>query len=224
MQIAMQIAQQNKDSDPKKAATFAQKAYDLASLLSNAQIQAQSSWLGAEAYMAQRNYTQAKAKFERCERHAASYGDFVLASDCYRQLISNAQRENDYKEAAKYGLFAADLLKKKGGATKPITQPSNSNSSNDNARWQMLSKENERLQQENGQLRQQIQSNPNLEQKLGGEKAKFADVQRQLERQKQKSKMSNRKSMQRKMKSIICLPNKPKSNFWQNVVSWLFLV
>ncbi len=186
MQIAMQIAQQNKDNDPKKAATFAQKAYDLASLLSNVQVQAQSSWLGAEAYIAQRNYTQAKAKFERCERHAASYGDFVLASDCYRQLISNAQRENDYKEAAKYGLFAADLLKKKGGGgSKTTTQPSSNNSGNDNARWQMLSKENERLQQENGQLRQQIQSNPNLEQRLGGEKAKFADAQRQLERQKQ---------------------------------------
>ncbi len=190
MQIAMQIAQQNKDGDSRKGAAYAQKAYDLASALGNQQMMAQSSWVGAEAYMALRSYPNAKAKLERCEKHAENYGDYGLASECYKQLISNAQRENDFKEAAKYGLFAADLLKKKTGGSSLKNQPSpvqnNSNNSGaDNARWQQLAKENERLQSENTQLRQRAGSASNLEEKLGGEKAKFADVQRQMERQRQ---------------------------------------
>jgi adenylate cyclase len=187
VQIALQIAQQNKDGDSKKAIAFAQKAYDLSNVLGNQQNMARASWLSAEANVSMRNYSAAKLKYERCEAHAEAYGDFALASDCYKQLISNAQRENNFKEAAKYGLFAADLLKKKGGGSKTTTTttPAAPTSSADNARWQLLSKENDRLQAENNQLRQQVGSSSNLEQKLGGEKAKFADVQRQLEKQKQ---------------------------------------
>ena len=189
MQIAIQIAQQNKDGDSRKGAAYAQKAYDLATALGNQQVMAQSSWIGAEAYMSLRSYSNAKAKFERCEKHAEAYGDYGLASECYKQLISNAQRENDFKEAAKYGLFAADLLKKKTGGSplknQPTPTPSNNNSGVDNARWQQLVKENERLQNENTQLRQKAGVANNLEEKLGGEKAKFADVQRQMERQRQ---------------------------------------
>jgi adenylate cyclase len=188
MQIAMQIAQQNKDGDTRKSVAYAQKAYDLANLLGNQQVMAQSSWIGAEGYVLLKQMATAKAKFERCEAHAEKIGDYGLVSECYKQLIALAQQKNDYKEAARVGLFAADALKRKTGGSKvaaPTPAPATNNSGADNARLQQLQKENDRLQSENNQLRQKTGAVSSLEERLGGERAKVADAQRQIEKQKQ---------------------------------------
>lgn len=170
VQIAMQIAQNNKTSDPTKAATWAQKAYDVAKELSNQGAMAQAAFVNAEAFMSAKAVGKAKPKFERAAAHAEAIGDFAMVSDCYTQLINLASRENNSKESLRLGQIAASLLKKKGGGGNAAQ------SSVPDNRYQQLAEENKALNREISNLRQQLAGNKQ------GEKAKIADAQRQLEK------------------------------------------
>ncbi len=183
VQIAMQLAQDNKSADPNKAATWAQKAYDAAQGLGNQSSMAQAAFLGAEAFTNAKGLAKAKAKYERAATHAEASGNFVMVSDCYRQLINITTRENDTKNSLRYGLLAADLLRKKGGSAASSTDNRPQSVVPDN-RYQQLAKENEALSREISNLRQQLAGNAN---KVSGERAKFADAQRQIDKVKQQA-------------------------------------
>lgn len=169
LQIAMQIAQNNKTADPNKSATWAQKAYDVAKELSNQGAMAQAAFVNAEAFMNAKAVGKAKPKFERAAAHAESVGDFVMVGDCYTQLMNFASRENNSKEALRLGQIATSLLKKKGGGNA-------AQSSVPDNRYQQVAEENKALNREISNLRQQLAGNKQ------GEKAKIADAQRQQEK------------------------------------------
>lgn len=189
VQIATQIALDNKSPDPRKATTWAEKAYVAAQAIGNQGSMAQASFIAAEAFIFQKNNGQAKAKFERAAIHAENLGDFVMVSDCYRQLINIASKDNDTKNSVRYGTLAADLLRKKGGGSSSGNRAQSGVPDN---RWEGVQKENEALQREISSLRQQMAKNSTVEQRLGGEKAKFADAQRQADKIKQEAEQQNK--------------------------------
>jgi adenylate cyclase len=180
VQIATQIAQNAKTSDPNKAATWAQKAYDAAKELGNQSAMAQAAYLGAESFMNAKAVAKAKPKFERAAAHAETIGDFTMVSDCYTQLINFASRENNPKEVMRLGQIAANLLKKKGGGGTAAQSNVPDN------RYQQLADENKALNREISNLRQQLAGN-----KLG-EKAKIADAQRQLDKVRQEAEVQSK--------------------------------
>lgn len=183
IQIAIQIAQSNKGSDPNKAATWAQKAYDAAQAVSNQAAMAQAAYLGAESFLNAKAVGKAKPKFERAAAHAESVGDFVMVSECYTQLMNFAARENNTKEVVRLGHISANLLKKKGGGGNASTSAQSSVPDN---RYQQLAEENKALNREISSLRQQFAGSKQ------GEKAKIADTQRQLEKVKQEAELQSK--------------------------------
>lgn len=184
VQIALQAAR-DFQAEPNKAATWAQKAYDAASSLGNQAVMAQAAFMGAEAFSNARASAKAKAKYERAASHAENIGDYVMISDCYRQLINIANKDNDSKAAMRYGVLAADLLRKKGGSS------AKAQSNVPDTRYQQLVKENEALSREVSNMRQQLASNSNKP-AYNGDKAKFADAMRQVDKIKQESEIQTK--------------------------------
>lgn len=184
VQIALQAAR-DFQSEPNKAATWAQKAYDAASTVGNQTAMAQAAFVGAEAFSNARASAKAKAKYERAASHAENIGDYVMISDCYRQLINIANKDNDSKAAMRYGVLAADLLRKKGGGA------SKAQSNVPDTRYQQLVRENEALSREISNMRQQLASGSNKP-AYNGDKAKFADAMRQVDKIKQESEIQTK--------------------------------
>jgi class 3 adenylate cyclase len=183
IQIAMQLAQDNKTANPNKAVIWADKAYEAAQALGNQAAMAQAAFINAEASMGAKAFAKAKAKYERAAGHAENNGDFNMVSDCYAQLINIATRENNQKEVLRYGQVAASLLKKKGGGNSS----NRAQSTVTDTRFQQLSQENAALSKEISNLRQQLGEVNKTRRDLGGDKAKFAEAQRQIEKIKQQT-------------------------------------
>lgn len=211
IQSALKVAEESKNSEPAKAADWAQKAYDVAGSTGDQDAMARASFIMGEAWTALRSFSKAKAKFERCAAHAETAGNFDLLSDCMQKLVAFSVKENDIKNMARYAQMAASLLGKKGRSASG-NRPQGSGS---DTRFQQLSQENTSLHREIDNLRQQLAGSTSNLKTLDHERAVIADAKEQAELKQQQAEIQNKEFEQKinnmsveKAKALLLLERK----------------
>ncbi len=182
MKLCYALSQQyNKAKDGVKTSEYALKAYNLALGLNNVAMKAYSAYMNGEGFLLRKSFLDANVRYGLALKHAKEAGEAGIQIDCLVKLADVASKNSNPAEAFKRANEAIDLLKKKNGAGSSVPTISVQSSGaatggSDNVRIAQLEKDK-------SDLLKQIAILSNAQDKLGGERAKFAESQRELEKQ-----------------------------------------
>ena len=186
MQLYYQIAQAYRSTNGKKVSENAWLAQKIATEIGDKQMAGAAAFLNGEGFLQMSDTKEAKERYATAYKFAKADNNVPLQSDALDRILDIAQKSGDSRDVAKWAKEALDLLKRKGGNSGGSAAPAvvSKNPADDKQRV-LLIQENEQLRKEKADLERRIStSNSGFQDKISGEKAKFAETQRMLTQQK----------------------------------------